>query len=293
MKNFLFNNYNIRIDKIYHKDSAIFFYIGNEKIYIVEGDNSKKIEELFKITNEMYNNGILVYTFILNNSGIPYTEKNKKYVVLLKENDRLDDIQLVDFSCYQNYNNNLKLYNLLDVWEEEIDKIEEKIIEYNKEFPLIQNSIDYYIGMGENAIELLYEIKNEIDNISHSIGHKTTYELFNKCKLGDPFTFVRVNRMYDLANYIKYKFYKNEINYDEFEYQLKIISDSEKIYLFANLLYPNIYFDLIKDIMLEKVNESMLNVFINKIKEYELLLSYFKNEFKNVKVIDLINWISD
>lgn len=292
MKNFLFNNYNIKIDKIYFDGVNKYCYVGNEKLYIIESNYDKKqLDDLFELTNRMYNSGIMVNTFILNNSGKPYTERDKINIIILKSNNIINDININDFNKYQDISNNLKLYNILDEWKDEVDVIEKEMIEYNKEYPLIQNSLDYFIGMAENSIELIYEIKNDINRLSNTIGHKVTYELYNKCILEDPFTFIRVNRMYDISNYVKYKFYKNELDYDEIDNYINNINEAEIIYLFSCLLYPNTYFDLVKEILLEKEEENKINIYIKRIKDYERLLEYFKDKYKSVKVIDLINWI--
>ena len=291
MKNFLFNNYSIKIDKIYN-DNNKYFFICDEKIFIIETNSNKDyLDKLFDLTNNMYSNGIMVETFIINNNGEPYTKRNNSYIILLKDNNRIDNITIKDILLFQNVNNNLELYNILEEWKKEVDIIEEEMIEYNKEYQLIQNSLDYFIGLAENAIELVYEIRNELNSISNSIGHKLFYKMFDNYKLWDPFTFIKVNKMYDISNYIKYKFYKNELDYEEIDKYLNSINDVEKIYLFSCLLYPNIYFDLVKSVLLEEEKEEKINIFIKRINDYKELLIYFKNKYKSVNVINLINWI--
>ena len=59
MKNFIFLNYGIKIDKIYEKDSKKYFFMNNTKYYIYENiKNEKYIDILFNVTNNMFYNNI-------------------------------------------------------------------------------------------------------------------------------------------------------------------------------------------------------------------------------------------
>ena len=56
--------------------------------------------------------------------------------------------------------------------------------------------------------------------------------------------------MYNLANYIKFIFYKGTIDYDVVDLIIKNVSNEyEAIFLFSNLLYPNFYFNIIEEII--------------------------------------------
>ncbi len=165
MKHFIFLNYNIKVDKIYCKDDKYYFFIYNTKIYIVNvTDKLKYLEEIFRISNKLYNNKVYVNTILLTKDKKIYCEKDDKKYSLIKENSIEKDIKLNDLFPFFNIKTNLENVNLIDEWENEVDKIEKEIIEYNKEFPLVQECINYYIGMAENAISLLSYNKYEITN---------------------------------------------------------------------------------------------------------------------------------
>ena len=169
------------------------------------------------------------------------------------------------------------------------------MVEFNTEYQLIQSSINYFIGLAENAISLMSNYEQNIIEQNNSIGHKFNYKMYKSCKMGDPFIFIKVNKMYDLANYIKYNFYIKNINYDDINYIINEIGNTEyeKVYFFANLLYPNVYFDLIRNILLGNEREEKLNLFLNNIKNYKNLLLNCQNMIKNVKLIKLITWLGD
>ncbi len=295
MKNFIFLNYNIKVEKIYSNEEK-YFFINDTKIYIKEfKGNTSYLDTLVEITNKLYYSNIKVNTFLLNNEKKYYTKKDDEYIILLKVNSFENDVNINNILKFCNIKNDLPEYNILKEWKEEVDTIEKQLIEYNQEYPLIQNSINYFIGLAENAIALLSSYENEIIERSDSIGHKFGYKMYNLCKLGDPFIFIKVNKMYDLSNFVKYNFYIKNIDYDEIDNIINKLSTSEyeKVYFFASMLYPNIYFDLIKKILAGNEDEDKLNLFLNNIKNYNNMLINCQNMIKNVKIIKLISWLGE
>ena len=287
MKNFIYINYNIEVDKIYIKDNKKYFFINNEKIYIIEYDGDKEyLLKLFNISNYLYDNNIKVNTILFNNKKEIYTKKDKFYIVLMKENS-IEEVS-IDYLNKFNIDNDLNEFNIISEWCLEIDTLENELLEYNKEYPLIQKSINYFIGISENAIELLNNYKKLNNN---SIGHKVTYNIYKDNILNNPFTFIKTNKMYDYSNYVKYKFIINELDYDELSNVIDSNSEIDNAFLFACLLYSNIYFDLLKNILLGYEKEEKIDFFIKRIKKYNEVLLFCKNRIKNVNEIKLVTWI--
>lgn len=292
MKNYIYLNYGIKIDKIFVKGKEKYFFYNNTKYYIVENiKDINFVDNLFNLTNRLYYNNLTINTFILNNENKYLTNKDGNNICILKVNNMESNYTLDYINKFESFNCNLADYDIVNEWKKTVDNLEKEMIEYNKEFPIIQNSINYFIGMAENAISLLNNYKKEIINNNNSIGHKIKLTNTN---LDNPFNFIKTNRMYDLSNYIQYKFYTNKNDYDEIEKMIKSIrNEYEAIFLFSNLLFPKFYFDMVVDILNNIVNEEKLNVFINNIKNYKELLIYVQNRLKNVKEIQLISWISE
>ena len=289
MKNFILLNYNIEVDKIY---SDKYFFVNDEKIYIIRTNKKdKEIDYLASLSNELFLNGIKVNTFIINNEKKYFTKKDNINIVLLRVNEYENDFNINDIIRFQNINSDLENVNIIDKWSKTIDDLENELVDYNEEYQLIQNSIDYFIGMGENAISLLNNHKDKI--VNDSIGHLINYKVFNKCILNNPFNFIKINKMYDIANYIKYKLLTNRIDYDEIDIIINNNSDIENIYLFSCMMFPNIYFDLVNNIIKENETEETLNKIINIIKDHRILLINMQNSMKNVKDVKLITWLSD
>ena len=192
MKNFIFLNYNIEVDKIYNNK---YFFINDEKIYIIETDKKEKdIDYLGILSNELFLHGIKVNTFIINNEKKYFTKKDNINIVLLRVNEYENDLDINDIIRFQNINTNLESTNIINKWTTIVDDLENELVDYNDEYPLIQNSIDYFIGMAENAISLLNNHKDKI--VNDSIGHINNYKEFNKCILNNPFNFIKINKMF-------------------------------------------------------------------------------------------------
>lgn len=288
MINFLNREYNIKIDKIYKKDNELYFFYDNNKYYIKEYIN----DEIIKVSN-IVSNYYKINTFILNNNKEYKTKYNNKYICLIKVNDieentlKLNDIKDFNKITTKNLNNiKIPLYNPRNNFKIEIDNIEELILELNKEYSLIQESINYFIGLAETSVTLLNNEKIIMDRIG--INNKVNYKNYL-----DPYNYIKTDNMYNISNYIKYKFYYEEIDYAELNSILLNNNEHENILLFSYLMYPNNYFKDIKYIINNDIKdyENILNMYINKINSYENLLKYCKKVLKNIKKIQLISWI--
>ena len=290
MKNFILLNYNIKIDNIYYKNNEKYFFINEDKIYIMEcKDDNSYLEKIFRITNDLYYQGIKVNTFIVNNKNKFITNKDDKKIILIKENS-MSEISLNYIKKFQNKNISLEDYDVLDEWIKEVDMLEKEITEYNKEYPLIKDYLDFFIGLAENAIELLTNYKNIIKLNNNSIGHIINYKYF--LNLNDPFSFIKTNEMYDVSNYIKYMIITNRVDYNNIDNVIKNNNEYQNAFLFSCLLYPTIFFEYIKNILLNNIKEDSLNIVINRINRYLNILSYCQNNIKNVKDIEIINWFN-
>ena len=290
MKNFIFLHYNIYIDKIYLNKRNKYFYYNNKKIYIIEYSGEVNyLKELFYLCVTISKKGFCIDQFIFNNDGLFYTKKDSFYVILLEDNSK-PELSIDTFNYFFNIHSNLKQINIVEEWEKEVDAIEKEIIEYNDEFKNVKKSVDYFIGLAENAIQLMMKIKV----ISYdSIGHIIDYNLFNERVISNPFLFIKTNKMYDISNYIKFRFYTNTLNLEELEEVIKKNSVDDNIYLYSSLMYPNLYFDLIKKIILLEEPEEKISIFISNIERYDRLLLYLQKKMNNVNEIKQINWLRE
>ena len=292
MKNFIKKNYNLNPKKIYKKNNQYFFFSNSEKIYIIKTKKDKnELNKLFQLSNELYKYNVPVMTFILNNNGEYLCKKDSDSIILLKNNTINDNenITLDDIFKYNINTDIIKEYNIVSEWEKNIDDLENEMTEYNKEFPTIQNSLDYFIGLSENAIQLIKNIKI----INNSLGHNLYLNEYNKENYNNPLNIIKTNRMYDISKYLKYKFYFDVINYDELYYVIKNnINDIDNlIFFFSAMLYQDDYFECVKNILNGISEEKELLIYIKNINKYEELLKYIKDNLHNIKYIEDITWL--
>ncbi len=289
MKNFIRLNYNMYPKKIYKEKELFFFFSGNEKIYILKVSNDN-LKSYIDISNQLYQNGVPISTFILNNKKEYLCKNNNYYIALLKYNDVSDNRIFLDDIIKYNINTDIiSEYNIIKEWEDKIDTLEMEMTEYNKEFPIIQNSLDYFIGLSENGIQLIKSTKI----INNSLAHNIHINDFNRNNYNNPLNIIKSNRMYDVAKYFKYKFYYDTIDYEELYKALndKYNKVEDLIFFYSMMLYQEEFLEEVKLVLLNKKNENELNKYINKTKEYKELLKYIKINLHNLDYIKDIEWL--
>ncbi len=293
MIQFIKKNYNMCPSKIYKENDIFYFYSNDEKVYIVKiKKNKKELDDVVQSSNILSTDNN-ISTFLLNINGEYYTSKDDYYIALLKYNDYSGESVTIDsIFKYVNYNAMSLPINKIDIvkeWEETIDTLEEELSEYNKEFPIVQESINYFIGISENAIQMLKSIKYE----ENSIGHNIAIDNFNNYEINNPLNLIKSNKMHDLSLYFKYNFYNNFVDYDELYMVLRNNTKEDLIYLFCSMMYQKEYFDEVKKILLNKSDEKRLYKYINRINDYKKLLLYIKNSLHNLSEIEEIKWIEN
>ena len=253
MKEFIKNNYKIDIKKIYDD----YFYYQNEKIkIIIKEDYIKDINKYIKMINII--NDKRISQFILNKNNEIMTKYKDKYIILLKINDVDKNINLDYLNIFNKKINDIKEIDIIEEWSKQIDTNEIEMKEQYK---------DYYIGLAEISLSML---KNNQINQTKVIGHKIKFENISKEELNNPLNFIIVDRIYNIANYIKYKYFFEKINYEEMEIILKELkNEQEKNRFLSYIIYPNYYF--------ESKNKEKI---VKKHKEYEKMILFLKDIIK-------------
>lgn len=291
MKNMLSQYYNLFPNKIYSKKENVYFFIENDKIVIIKINRSQldeKEKNIKTVVENLANKNKNISIILKNKKDELITKYKNNSYILLKINTIDRKITLDDLNENNIIEHSEKNINNLE--EKNIDKIEEKIIEFNNEYTTIQKTIDYFIGLAENCVQLLKksykkgELKLEanIDDID-----KYSYE-----ELNNPLNFEYIHKERSISNYIKYNIYEGIINYEEVE---KIIND-EKInieLLYYYLLYPNFYLNDVIKVIKEIKKENCLNKYINNNNIYLELMKYiYKRKKENLNEISDTFWIN-
>ena len=294
MKNLLSYYYNIDIDKINETNGDIaHFYIDYQEYYFVK--YKRPIGDLQSIYNLINSYRNKYHHIISNKFGYIYTNYNKENYVLLKINSAPHEENLLQVinnqkKPVQNIKD-LNRTNWSNLWSEKIDYIEYQVSEIGKEYPLINKTINYYIGLGENAIAYFNNLK--IENKNLYISSKRIFFPNYNINFFNPLNIIIDYKVRDISEYIKSAFFENadikqelisiinENKLDELDYNL----------IFARLLYPSYYFDYIKKILEEGTSEEIIIKYVDKVYDYEQFLRWFyKKVSKKYKLIK-IDWL--
>ena len=249
MKEFIKNYYNIEIKKIHNN----YFYYDNEKIKIIKYNKKENINKYINIINDKR-----ISEFVLNKNNEIITKYKEENIILLKINDLQKEIDLEYLNIFNIDNEKLDIRDLIKEWENLIDDSEIKIKDIEK---------DYYIGLSEIAISMMKKEKSDIKKV---IGHDIKFNEITREEYNNPLNFVRVDIIYNISNYVKYKFFNEQINMIELEHIIKKLKKEQKLEsFFAYMLYANYYF--------ETENREKI---IKKHKEYEEILLFIKENIK-------------
>lgn len=282
--------YNIYPDKLYEVNNGVYFYLNDFKYYFIKVEREiQDINFLVKISNELYKQNILVDTFVRSKDGLFYVKNLEDTYVMLRVNSPEDEIMTIDEII--RFNNSLISNNTRNIssdwaslWEKKIDQAETQVSEFNTDYPLIQSSFDYFVGLSENAISYFRDTLNEedINSLKININHNRVNSIIYSGLMNNPLTFTFDYEVRDLAEYLKSCFLNKSLDYDEI---MKIInkynfSKCSLRLLYSRLLYPSYYYDLLEKIMVFDYDESILLDVINSTDDYE----YFLRE-----IYDIIN----
>lgn len=229
----------------------------------------EEVNALWFINNYMLNNRIPINKIILNvnNEVITYYE-GKNYVLFLLNNLN----NKISFRPYLALLNDkteiLKRNNWAYLWSMKVDYIEYQMFHLENKYPIINKSINYYIGLAENAIEYFKMIK--LDHESLYFNHRR----MNKKNFYNPMEIVIDYKVRDICEYFKKAFFKNEMSIMEIKSVIKNLELSyiDCMLLYVRMLYPSFYFDIYENIVNNNLEEEKILVITDKVSLYEELL---------------------
>jgi len=296
--NYYYDLYPVSINEI---DNKYMFYVNSEKYYMVPYDrNIEEIDELVNLNKEMILNGSLVHEIIINKFDKVLNNYNGIFYILFrvyindsKLVDITDIIYMLNESKFDLSNNKLiNRSNWSSLWEEKIDYFEYQMGHMIKKYPILYNIIDYYLGIGENAILYLKNISNYYDGIVElGICHKrigVNYTLFD---LYNPLNLIIDYKVRDISEYIKDAFFNNkDVNnilntiYSNYYFDKLNLS-----LLVSRLLFPSYFFDMYEEIVYNNKSE---NEIFNIIKKSSLFEDFIDKFIKSCN-IQSISWIKN
>ncbi len=296
MKEAIKYNYNIMDLYLYEIDKGYYFYYEEEKYYLYKYE--KDVSILISLDNitKSINNKYKMNSIVRTKDKKLYMEYSSDNYVLLKVNDiENEEVSLEELLTFDNI---LIKYNALirwdKMWENKIDMLEEELKTYDDDFPLIEEIIDYYIALSENAISYFIDTMNEenLKAVKVNINHKRIPLNIKKGFLINPLNIVIDYEVRDIAEYLKTKAI-NKINViDDIYYirSLKLSTASIRM-LYSRLLYPSYFIDELIKVITNEKEENELKKYIENIKYYESFLKEFYNIISEKVSIPKIEWL--
>lgn len=289
MKNAIMFYYDFLEPSIYRWQQKIYIRNKKEKYLFQPIYSEKEIMEIYNLVR----NNTKYYEFVLNKFNNLITIYNGNKYVLLKINkeDRnyQEELFTKEYIPISKYNINRDDWYFL--WTKKNDYFEYQINHIYGKYPLIDESIDYFLGMAETAISYLKynHIKAENNTKDLTICHKRIIpeDFYN------PVNLVIDTKERDIGEYLKYIFYNKEYNDQKILHIINSYSFSKDGYyrLYARLLYPSYYFDTYEGIINENIKEEKLRPIIERIDEYEIFLNKIYNIISKKMEIKKIDWL--
>jgi len=290
MKNILQFFYQIVISDTDINDEGYFFYNNNYwqlKKYL---RNNLEIDKLLILNNYMLINNIKINRIVLNLNNEALTLYENKYYILLKI-----DYEELSISYFNTLlAPNMKDLNILyrnnwdHLWSTKIDYVEYQIEHLIHKYPILYDTVNYYIGLAENAIMYfkMLDLRYEKLYINHRrVGIPKSFF--------DPTELVIDYKVRDLSEFIKYNFFEEGKSVDSIINYLRQIKLEKMDYLllFIRLLFPSYYFDIYDQIINDKVLEKEIFKVTRVSKEYEKLLKEVYIMIKEHVNALSINWL--
>lgn len=285
--------YNIKIIDLYKKHKQYKFKCNNrEYLFLPLMRYTKEIIEINNLINDKDNYDQLVYN--IDNKLI--TLVNNQYYVLIKKTLKNIEIEneiknFVSIYLPTDFFQTINRSNWIFLWSKKIDYIEYQQHHLGIEYPLLRNSVNYFIGMGENAISYIYDtykLYNDSNNLV--ISHKR----IKKKDFNNPMNLIVDYRSRDIAEYLKYLFFIGNYDYvkvKKFIDDLHLNQFSSRL-IYGRMLFPTYYFDKYDKIISNEEEEKKILEILKKVDEYEdfLVNIYMILNHDNI-VIDKINWL--
>lgn len=284
MKNTIKYYYNFDNINLIRSNESMYIKYKQEIYVFCRIINKDETLEIYSLTRNMPN----FYQFIINKDNSIFTPYQNNLCVLLKVTPKKN----ITFKTnrvvlpYKNYL--LDRSNWYELWTKKNDYFEYQQHHIYGKFKIIDESINYYIGLAENAISYIsYNIRNEIIQEQKTICHKR----IDKNGYFNPLNCVIDYKERDLAEYLKYIFLNKQYLSLNLEKIVISFNSTKRGYtlLFGRLLYPSFYFDLYERIINNYDNENKLIEIIKRNKEYEEYLKNIYsiiNKYTDIKKVD-------
>lgn len=305
MKDTISFYYNIDIDSLEEKDGKYHFkYQKRDFFFVFFNRNLDELEDLLACVSDMQKKGIDVHGILINKDNSILTKINEYNYILMSVSNYsetygiFDIIDMNNKLTLNNYNSKLYRNNWDNLWMQKVDYFEYQIRELGLDKEVIKSSFSYYIGLAENAISYVHNIKLKyVQQGTITLSHRRIFYPNYKLNYLNPLSFIFDLEIRDIAEYLKAMFFSSDENSYETLEELKSFLKIKKLtiyeynMLFARLLYPSYYFDIYEEVMNKERNEEDLVNIISKNKSFEEFLKKAYLEITKYAKLEKIDWL--
>lgn len=298
MKNVLQYYYNLVPTSIHQINNDYRCQVGKKNYLFYQIDkNPEELTDIFELNKQLFISGIPVHKIIRNESKNLVTYVDNKPYILMEIFIGNYNIQVRDILLFSNLYvdkgkfKSLNRSNWYELWTSKVDYIEYQYNQLGKKYPIINESINYYVGMAENAISLLKYAN--VKDMQLVVAHKRIKYNDNVKNIYDPTKLILDIKIRDISEYIKNYFFSSDFLIENVNAILSSynMNYTEALLLYARILFPTYYFDCYQDIILGEVNELEISKYIARIDDYQDFLSYLYTYFSKKYKFPEIEWI--
>jgi len=297
MKNAINYYYNLVTYDIRHKDKKYRFKVDNDEYLLMLCEyNLEELEEIYKLDIFLLQMNVYVHQIILNkdNQIITYIN-NEPYIlmrILVKDTRKINisDVLLFQNLTMYEYFKALRKNNWREFWITKIDYFEYQISELGINFPMLRDNFNYFIGITETAISLLYNFNYNSNLI---IAHRRVTSNSTLQDLYNPLNLIIDSRTRDVCEYFKSLFFNNTLDLIDIQNYFSTTNlTHQELYLFyVRMLFPSFYFDIYEKIINGSNDDKELLKITNKIETYQVLLRDLYWLLKKYTNLPDIEWI--
>ena len=304
MKDTISFYYNIDIDTLEEKDGKYHFkYQNRDFFFVFFNRNLEELEDLLDCISEIQKKGIDVHGILINKDNSILTKINEYNYILFSVNncsetyDIFDIIDMNNKLTLNNYNSKLYRNNWENLWMQKVDYFEYQIRELGLDKQVIKNSFSYYIGLAENAISYVHNVKLKYPSQGTIVlSHRRIFYPNYKLNYLNPLSFIFDLEVRDIAEYLKAMFFSEDDESEILEelksfLKIKRLTIYEYNMLYARLLYPSYYFDIYEEIMNKERSEEDLLKIISKNENFEEFLKKAYLEITKYAILEKVEWI--
>lgn len=294
--------YNLNIENL-HLVKGIYHFTYKNNSYVLKETNKhpQTILSLFQFFQKNFSIFKFYSKIILTKENTPFIIiDNKVYVLLLTSNLSCDYISFYDMKFLNAYfdekSKNLLRFPWQNLWTNKSDYLENILVHTKSQLRELLPTFYWYLGLAENAISYLNHAlktyqKDERDNFV--ISHDRVNIKSSVIDFYDPITVVIDHPSRDISEYIKSLFLEDEYNMYEIEEYINSLNFSNLGFslLYARIIYPSFFFDILDNFYQEKITKEQLIKKLERMEEYRNFLKEIYFMIRKKAEIEEVRWI--